>query len=127
MENALELLSNSMWVQTPPGLWPGFTEGSSWGNLPWARPFSIGGIMAESSSSAGGGIGLLGATFIVFLVLKLCNVITWSWWWVTAPLWGGPVLLLAIVAVVLAVAIALFIVGLPLYLIAHYCFGYRIK
>jgi hypothetical protein len=25
--------------------------------------------------------------FIVFLVLKLCGVITWSWWWVTAPLW----------------------------------------
>lgn len=25
--------------------------------------------------------------FIVFLVLKLTNVINWSWWWVTAPLW----------------------------------------
>ena len=25
--------------------------------------------------------------FIVFLVLKLCGVIAWSWWWVTAPLW----------------------------------------
>lgn len=24
---------------------------------------------------------------IIFLVLKLCNVITWSWWWVFAPLW----------------------------------------
>lgn len=26
--------------------------------------------------------------FLVFLVLKLIHVITWSWWWVTAPLWG---------------------------------------
>lgn len=26
-------------------------------------------------------------TFFVFLVLKLCNVIAWSWWWVTAPIW----------------------------------------
>ena len=26
--------------------------------------------------------------FIVFLVLKLCKVIDWSWWWVTCPLWG---------------------------------------
>ena len=26
--------------------------------------------------------------FIVFLILKLTNVIDWSWWWVTAPLWG---------------------------------------
>lgn len=25
--------------------------------------------------------------FLVFLVLKLCKVITWNWWWVTAPLW----------------------------------------
>lgn len=25
--------------------------------------------------------------FITFLVLKLTNVITWSWWWVTAPIW----------------------------------------
>ena len=27
--------------------------------------------------------------FLVFLVLKLTNVISWSWWWVTAPLWIG--------------------------------------
>ena len=24
---------------------------------------------------------------IAFIVLKLCNVITWSWLWVLAPLW----------------------------------------
>lgn len=29
-----------------------------------------------------------GFLFIVFMVLKLCNQIDWSWWWVTAPLWG---------------------------------------
>ena len=34
-----------------------------------------------------GGIGVCGLTFITFLVLKLCGVISWSWWWVTAPLW----------------------------------------
>lgn len=33
------------------------------------------------------------ATFAVFAVLKLAHVITWSWWWVTSPLWGGLVLL----------------------------------
>lgn len=41
----------------------------------------------KNSGAAGGGIGLSGVLFIVFLILKLCNVITWSWWWVTAPLW----------------------------------------
>ena len=41
--------------------------------------------------------------FIVFLVLKLTNVINWSWWWVTAPLWI-PV---SIVLVVLFIAIVI--------------------
>lgn len=25
---------------------------------------------------------------LIFVVLKLCNVIDWSWWWVTCPIWG---------------------------------------
>ena len=41
----------------------------------------------RNSGAAGGGIGLSGLTFLVFLVLKLCKVIDWSWWWVSAPLW----------------------------------------
>lgn len=28
--------------------------------------------------------GLLG---VVFITLKLCGVIDWSWWWVTCPFW----------------------------------------
>lgn len=30
--------------------------------------------------------------FLAFLVLKLCGVIAWSWWWVFAPLWAAIVL-----------------------------------
>ena len=41
--------------------------------------------------------------FIVFLFLKLTNVINWSWWWVTAPLWI-PVSI-ALVALLIAIAI----------------------
>ena len=26
--------------------------------------------------------------FLIFLTLKLTGVIAWSWWWITAPLWG---------------------------------------
>jgi hypothetical protein len=40
------------------------------------------------------GIFLLG---IVFVTLKLCGVIDWSWWWVTAPFWGGFAILLALI------------------------------
>ena len=41
--------------------------------------------------------------FMVFLVLKLTRVIAWSWWWVTAPLWGAVALglLFAVLAAVL--------------------------
>ena len=34
-----------------------------------------------------GGISLGTVLFIVFLILKLTETITWSWWCVTAPLW----------------------------------------
>ena len=33
------------------------------------------------------GLGLGGILFVVFLILKLCKVITWSWWWVFALIW----------------------------------------
>lgn len=39
--------------------------------------------------------------FIIFLVLKLCGVIDWSWWWVTAPIWI-PIVLAIIVTLVVA-------------------------
>lgn len=42
--------------------------------------------MSEKKSISGG-IGFPGALFITFLVLKLTEVIDWSWWWVTAPMW----------------------------------------
>lgn len=31
--------------------------------------------------------GLLSTLLIVFIVLKLCKVITWSWMWVLSPFW----------------------------------------
>lgn len=34
------------------------------------------------------GIGVFGLLGVAFVVLKLCNVITWSWWLVTLPFWG---------------------------------------
>jgi hypothetical protein len=46
-------------------------------------------------------IALACAMGVVFSVLKLTDHITWSWLWVTAPLWG----MYAIVGVVLMIAI----------------------
>ena len=61
--------------------------------------------MASNSNT---GISLGTALFLVFLVLKLCNVITWSWWWVTAPIWiplGLALILIALVAMIFPEAV----------------------
>ena len=47
------------------------------------------------------GIGFLGLLGIVFIILKLTDVIDWSWWWVTLPLWGGAALGLSVFILVL--------------------------
>ena len=31
---------------------------------------------------------------IIFVVLKLCKVIAWSWWWVFSPLWITAILVI---------------------------------
>lgn len=48
------------------------------------------------------GIGLGTILFIVFLILKLCGTINWSWWWVTSPIWipfGFSIIVIIISAV----------------------------
>lgn len=57
----------------------------------------------NNSSSSYSGIGFFGLLGIVFIVLKLTGYITWSWWWVTAPLWGGFLLILLFIFVILNV------------------------
>ena len=51
------------------------------------------------------GIGFLGLLTIVFIVLKLTNVIAWSWWWVLAPLWIPVALLIVIMGLIFIWAI----------------------
>lgn len=49
-----------------------------------------------------GGIGFWGLLQLVFIVLKLCGVIKWSWLWVLSPVWitAGIVVLLLVLSVV---------------------------
>lgn len=61
--------------------------------------------MADSSSSSSGGIGVCGLLGVAFVVLKLTHVIHWSWWWVTAPFWGGFAIFLVVLAAVGFVAL----------------------
>lgn len=51
------------------------------------------------------GISLSGVLTIVFIVLKLVDVIDWSWWWVLSPVWIPIALWIAIIGVVYLVAL----------------------
>jgi hypothetical protein len=55
-------------------------------------------MSANNNAGASAGVGFWPLLFIVFLTLKLCGVIDWSWWWITAPLWA-PLAILAVVAI----------------------------
>jgi len=57
------------------------------------------------SETGSTGIGFGGILFIVFLVLKLTDVIDWRWIWVCSPLWipftvfiGATILIIMIMA-----------------------------
>lgn len=41
----------------------------------------------------------LSALGILFVALKLCGVINWSWWWILIPFYGPLVAALVILAV----------------------------
>lgn len=61
-----------------------------------------------------GGLSLTTILFLIFLVLKLTGYITWSWWWVTAPLWMpaaagiGIILFVLVFMLIVALITALF-------------------
>ena len=58
-----------------------------------------------SNSSSSGGLGLCGVLTIIFIVLKLVGVITWSWVWVLSPLWIGLIAGVALLLVVLGIGV----------------------
>ena len=41
--------------------------------------------MNDNGQTSSSGIG--GMLLVAFIVLKLCDVIDWSWWWVLSPVW----------------------------------------
>lgn len=63
--------------------------------------------MENSSKGIGCGGFLAALLTVAFVVLKLCNVIEWSWWWVISPIWiyvGLSILLIVIVAFIDAIS-----------------------
>lgn len=47
---------------------------------------------------------ILELLLVVFIVLKLTGVITWSWWWVLSPLWI-PLAIALIVTIIFLILI----------------------
>lgn len=48
------------------------------------------------------GLGVCDVLGIVFIVLKLIGVISWSWWWVLAPFWI-PLAIVIVCAIIVAI------------------------
>lgn len=57
----------------------------------------------ERNNATAGGIGFCGLLTVAFIVLKLTDVINWSWLWVLAPIWIPTAITLAIIVIVLVV------------------------
>lgn len=60
--------------------------------------------MASSSNDGRSNVSVKGLGFasvltIVFIVLKLCHVIDWSWLWVLSPLWISAIITVLIVVI----------------------------
>ena len=41
----------------------------------------------------------MGFLALIFITLKLTGYITWSWWLVTLPLWGGVALIFSLLII----------------------------
>ena len=48
------------------------------------------------------GLGVCDVLGIVFIVLKLIGVISWSWWWVLAPFWI-PLAIVILCAIIITI------------------------
>ena len=62
--------------------------------------------------SSSGGVGLVTILWVLFLILKLTNVIDWGWVWVFSPIWisasiavGMVLLFFLVVGIILLTAI----------------------
>lgn len=60
---------------------------------------------SSTASATASGIGFAGLLTIVFIVLKLCGIINWSWWWVCSPILIQVALAIIIMSVVVYFAL----------------------
>lgn len=61
--------------------------------------------MSKNNNTSSGGIGFVGLLTIAFIVLKLTNVIDWSWGWVLSPIWISIALILLVIGITFLVVV----------------------
>ena len=64
-------------------------------------------VMSKTTSSSSSGISVFGLLGCIFVTLKLTGYITWSWWYVTMPFWGGLALAVVVGLVAFLIMLAL--------------------
>lgn len=68
-------------------------------------------MSAGGDRTGRGGVGFFGLLTLLFVALKLTGYINWSWWAVTAPLWGPlAAVLVGVVVYLLVSAVYIFLV-----------------
>lgn len=65
----------------------------------------------QSKTVTNTGIGFSGLLTIAFIILKLCGVINWSWWWVLSPIIISTCISVIIIAVVIVVGLVCAIIN----------------
>ena len=58
----------------------------------------------NTKSTTSSGMGCTSVLTLIFVVLKLLGLISWSWWWVLSPIWIS-VLIAVVLIVVYVVAL----------------------
>ena len=54
----------------------------------------------QNEKKTSGSMGISTVLFIVFLVLKLSGLMSWCWWWVTAPLWIPTIFVVILITII---------------------------
>lgn len=57
--------------------------------------------MENKNTTGRGGVDFIELLTIVFITLKLCGVISWSWIWVLSPLWISIIILIILIIVLM--------------------------
>ncbi|MEE1049788.1 MAG: hypothetical protein U0M60_20500 [Clostridia bacterium] len=57
----------------------------------------------DKKKARNGGMGIVSFLTILFIILKVANVIEWSWLWVFSPIWISAICAVLFVGIVLVV------------------------